>query len=312
MSTLDIIIVNFNSGSQLSDCLKSIEKIDDKLLINQIIVVDNASTDGSIENIENFKLPLKIVKNQVNEGFAKACNKGAALGNSKYILFLNPDTKLYSDSISISIKFMENVENSNVGILGIKLVDDEGEVTGSCSKFPTFFMFLDKILGLHHLLPKGLVPIQYYDFDFNESRIVDQVSGAFFLVRRSVFEKLKGFDERFFVYFEDLDFALRAKNIGYSSYYLALTKAYHKGGGTSKQINGIALFYFLRSQILYFYKHFNKFLASVLTFTTLFIEPITRLLFSIVNKSSAYKSKDVLQAYCLLWRSLIRGSLTED
>ena len=311
MNKLDIIIVNFNAGEQLYDCLKSIEeKADNQFLINQIIVVDNASSDMSIEKIRGFKLSLKIVMNKVNVGFAKACNQGAKYSDSKYILFLNPDIRLYYDSLSVPIEFMEKEENKNIGIIGIQLINDKGEVTKSCVKFPTFSMFLTKILGLHHLLPPGLSPIYFmYDFDFNSSRLVDQVSGAFFLVRRSLFEKLKGFDERFFVYFEDRDFSLMSKKIGYSSYYLALAKAYHKGGGTTEKAKGIALFYYIRSGILYYYKHFNLFSASMLTFLTLFVEPFTRIIFSFLYKSSLYKVRDVLRAYFLLWHSIFTFSL---
>jgi len=310
---LGIVIVNWNSGEQLSKCISSIYSAKkDNFDLNQIILIDNGSVDDSLKLIINYDLPLTIVKNPINIGFAKACNQGAKYSDSEYILFLNPDTRLYSDSLSIPIEFMEKIENKNIGIIGIQLIDDKGKAVKSCVKFPTFWMFVTKIFGLHHLFPPGLFPIYYmYDDDFNSSKIVDQVSGAFFLVRRSLFERIGGFDERFFVYFEDMDFSLIAQKIGYSSYYLASVRAYHKGGGATEQDKGTALFYYLRSGILYYYKHFKFFLASILTFLTLFVEPLTRIVFSIVDKSSAYKTKNVLKAYLLLWHSILTFPLAK-
>jgi len=311
---LDIVIVNWNSGEYLSRCINSIGSArKDNFNLNKIVLIDNASVDDSLKQINYNGLPIKLIKNLFNLGFAKACNQGAKYSDSKYILFLNPDIRLYYDSLSSPIEFMERPENKNVGIVGIQLTNDKGEVTKSCIKFPTFWMFLTKIFGLHHLFPSGLLPIYYmYDFDFNSSKLVDQVSGAFFLVRRSLFEKLKGFDERFFVYFEDLDFSLRARRIGYSSYYLALVKAYHKGGGTTEYLKGVSLFYYLRSRILYCYKHFDIFQATILSFLTLFVEPITRIVFAILSKSSPYSIKDIIKAYFLIWSKIFNCSFNNQ
>jgi N-acetylglucosaminyl-diphospho-decaprenol L-rhamnosyltransferase len=310
---LDIIIVNWNSGEHLFRCINSIGSArKDNFNLNRIVIIDNASVDDSLKQINYDILSIKLVRNPFNIGFAKACNQGAKYGDSEYILFLNPDVRLYEDSLDKPIEFMEREENKSIGIVGIQLVDDKGEVAKSCAKFPTFWMFLTKILGLHHLFPPGLFPIYYmYENDFSHSQFVDQVSGAFFLVRKSLFKELGGFDERFFVYFEDLDFSLMARKIGYMSYYLASVKAYHKGGGTTEQAKGITLFYYLKSEILYYYKHFNLFLASTLTFLTLIVELVTRVIFSFIYKHSIYKTKDVLRAYFLLWRSVLTFSLAK-
>jgi len=313
MKSVTIVIVNYNTGEQLTNCLRSINDADKTHIVEEVVVVDNSSTDRSLEGIQNINLKLRLIRNTKNLGFAKACNQGAKFSDSEYILFLNPDCQLRYDSLSVPIEFMEKEENKNIGIIGIQLINDKGEVTKSCIKFPTFWMFLTKIFGLHHLFPSGLLPIYYmYDFDFNSSKLVDQVSGAFFLVRRSLFEKLKGFDERFFVYFEDLDFSLRARRIGYSSYYLALVKAYHKGGGTTEYLKGVSLFYYLRSRILYCYKHFDIFQATILSFLTLFVEPITRIVFAILSKSSPYSIKDIIKAYFLIWSKIFNCSFNNQ
>jgi GT2 family glycosyltransferase len=137
-------------------------------------------------------------------------------------------------------------------------------------------------------------------WDHAENRQVDHVIGAFFLVRRSLFESLGGFDTRFFVYLEDVDFSLRASHAGWSSFYLAEAQAYHKGGGTSEQVKATRLFYALRSRILYGYKHFRWTAATGILLTTLLLEPFVRLGFAIM-RGTMTEVRETLQAYCLLW-----------
>jgi GT2 family glycosyltransferase len=124
--------------------------------------------------------------------------------------------------------------------------------------------------------------------------------GAFFLIRRSLFEELEGFDERFFVYFEEVDLSWRAKLKGWNSYYLSDAQVYHKGGGTTENIRGISLFYYLRSRILYGYKHFGFFTATILLTCTLIIEPCSRIIQSLKIKSKK-EFLGVVQAYGYLY-----------
>ena len=127
--------------------------------------------------------------------------------------------------------------------------------------------------------------------------------GAFFLVRRSMFEELGGFDERFFVYLEDLDFSFRARQAVWRSYYLADARAYHKGGGSSEQAKATRMFYSLRSRILYGYKHFGWFSATFLAVGTLFIEPFSRLALAIGLRSGR-EAKETIKGYAMLWRAM--------
>ncbi|WP_222927547.1 glycosyltransferase family 2 protein [Biomaibacter acetigenes] len=235
MVLISIVIVNWNSGRQLYECLKSIYNAKkDGLEIDRVVVVDNASSDNSLFGLEEIDIPLKIIKNSTNRGFAAACNQGAKESNADYLLFLNPDTLLFKYSLSKPIAFMEKAENRNIGIVGIQLINENKEISRTCARFPTLGQFNSKIFGLDRLFPK----LSYFmaEWDHKSDRFVDHVIGAFFLVRRQLFEKLNGFDERFFVYLEDLDFSYRAKQLGYSSYYLTSTKAYHKGGGSSEKL----------------------------------------------------------------------------
>ena len=143
-------------------------------------------------------------------------------------------------------------------------------------------------------------------WDHAETRRVDHVMGAFYLVRRSLFEQLQGFDERYFVYLEDLDFSRRAAEAGYGSIYLAEAQAYHRGDGISEQVKANRLFYALRSRIQYVFKHFNRPAALAVGFATLFVEPLSRLALLMVRHRFS-EIGDLRRSYTSLWSWLVRG-----
>lgn len=304
---IDIVIVNWNSGEQLRQCLASIEAADrGNFTLLRVCVVDNGSQDNSLNGIGQYELPIQIIRNGQNRGFAAACNQGARGSQTDYILFLNPDVRLFKDSLTIPIAFMEKPESKKkVGIVGIQLLDDTGNVASTCARFPTPGRFFANMLGLDRLFPRRFPSLFMVEWDHRESREVDHVIGAFFLVRRSLFEVLGGFDERFFVYWEDLDFSLRAKRAGWCSFYLAEAQAYHKGGGISEQIKAARLFYSLRSRILYGYKHFSWWAATGLAVGTLFLEPFTRLVWATV-RGSLKENVDTIRGYLMLWKETPR------
>ncbi len=298
---LDIVIVNWNSGQQLRDCLESIASADryDSIL-GRVVVVDNASHDGSADGLDDIDLPLELIRNPTNRGFGAACNQGTRGGTSDYILFLNPDTRLFGPSLTRPLRFMEQPEIRHVGICGVQLVDEQGVVVRSCSRFPTPGILLARLLGLSHLFPAWFRTHEMREWDHSESRQVDHVIGAYYLIRRPMFESLGGFDEDYFVYIEDLDLSLRALRAGWFSYYLADVQAFHRGGGTSDQVKAARLFYSLRSRILYLFKHFSVPAALGLTLGTLIIEPIVRL-DSLAARGSVQGLLDTLKGYAMLW-----------
>lgn len=164
-------------------------------------------------------------------------------------------------------------------------------------------MFAAKAFGLNRLPGLRHLNMHLTDWSHTETRTVDHVIGAFYLLRRSLFNSLRGFDEHFFVYLEDLDLSLRIRQEGYSCIYLTDAQAFHSGGGTSSQVKARRLFYSLRSRLIYGYKHFPRTSAWALLFITLVIEPVSRLALALWKGSK----KDVfqtLQAYALLIKSL--------
>lgn len=280
-ATVDIVIVNWNSGALLRQCLASLAGlcVGGQGLVEKVMVVDNASHDASLAGLPELPFPLVVQENARNAGFAAACNQGARLGTARYILFLNPDTRVFPDSLALPVSFMER--HMDVGICGIQLVDDQGRVARSCSRFPRAGRVAAKMLGVSHVFPRS--GERMLEWDHGDSREVDQVMGAFFLVRREVFEALAGFDPRFFVYYEEVDFSLRARMAGWRSYFLASAHAFHAGCGTTRHIRAERLFHLHSSRILYGFKHFGLPSAIVLLFLTLLVEPLPRLCLALVR-----------------------------
>lgn len=301
---MDIVIVNWNSGPQLRSCSESIGTArKDSFRLSRVVVVDNASADGSGENLGDFGFNLVVIRNETNRGFAAACNQGARGSDSDYLLFLNPDTRLFEDSLDKPIAFMEHPDNRKVGIVGIQLIDEQGRISRTCTRLPNPRQFFAQILGLDRIAPRLFQSHFMWEWDHEESRDVDHVMGSFYLIRRKIFEKLRGFDERFFVYLEDLDLSFRAHRLGWSSFYMADVKAFHKGGGTSEQIRSVRLFYSLRSRIFYSHKHFDLASATLLTLATLILEPLVRSIWSVVRLAFRELS-ETMQAYSILWREM--------
>lgn len=304
MSVLvDIVIVNWNTGPLLRECLESIVIDERGFTLDRVIVVDNASSDRSLDGLNNIGLPLVLIRNSENRGFAVACNQGAQDSRADYLLFLNPDTRLFANSLSVPLAFLEAPQNKTIGICGIQLLDDSGNVSRSCARFPTPGRLYAWMLGLDRIFPHFFRGHLMQEWRHDTSMDVDQVIGAFFMVRRRLFDHLGGFDERFFVYQEEVDFSLRAHRLGWRSYYLAEAKAYHKGGASSGQVKAKRLFYSLRSRILYAYKHFGRIQATVVLLGTLMLEPFARISQNLLS-SSFRSAGETLTAYSMLYKEL--------
>jgi N-acetylglucosaminyl-diphospho-decaprenol L-rhamnosyltransferase len=305
MADLDIVIVNWNAGNKLLECLGSVQHAhtDPSFRLAKCIVVDNASTDGSVELIKGTDLPLELILNAENKGFGFASNQGAKCGNSKYILFLNPDVRLFPDSLSKSISFMESHNEIQIGVLGIQMIDQKGTIHRNVARFPSPTSLFYQMLGLDRLWPRQFPSHFMTDWTHLDSRVVDQVPGSFFLVRRSLFNDLDGFDERFFMYFEDLDFAYRARRVGWINYYLSSVQAFHHGGGTTNQVKALRLFYVLRSRLYYTAKHFGYYHALWIMIASLTIEVWVRLGWSIVRLSGG-NLLETVRAYFLYIKEL--------
>jgi hypothetical protein len=300
-ASIHVVIVNWNSGVQLRECLTSFAAAaGDDVTLSRITMVDNASVDGSADGLENTGLPLTVIRNTENRGFAAACNQGAAGSDADLLLFLNPDTRLLPGSLERPAGYLRSPGNEAAGIVGIQLIDPAGHVAHNTSRTPSLWSMLGNSLGLDRLAPSIFPPLFVAEWAHDETRVVDQVMGAFFFVRRNVFETLGGFDERFFVYFEDLDFAMRARKRGWSSVYLASAQAFHRGQGTTDATTERRTFYFCRSRMLFALKYFNPLGAIAVIVATLILEPIARVGAVLVTRRGSIAN--TLRAFGLLWR----------
>jgi GT2 family glycosyltransferase len=305
--SLDIVIVNWNAGDLLRRCLASLPAaLDPSFTLASVVIVDNASADGSLEGLAALPLPLTIVRNATNRGFAAACNQGAAAGHADYLLFLNPDVVVGRRALSVPLRFLENPANGDAGVAGIQLRDAVGRVARSCARQPTPAMFWARIIGLEAIAPSLVRPWLMTDWDHASTRDVDHVIGAFYVIRRRLFERLRGFDERFFVYLEDLDVSVRARASGSRVVFLADAHAEHTGGGTSDQVKASRIAYSLHSRIRYGFKHFGPATAALLAVGTIVIEPFPRLARALA-RGSASEARDTCVGFARLVRRLVAG-----
>ena len=220
-------------------------------------MVDNHSTDGSIEYLQYKFQGIQFFINKENIGFAKANNQALSRATGKYILFLNPDTIIAEDSLATCIAFME--AHQNTGAAGVRMVDGNGSFLKESKRgFPFPWTAFCKLSGLTAIFPHSKLFASYYlgHLKQHENNPVDVLSGAFMMIRKEVLDKTSGFDEQFFMYAEDIDLSYRIQQAGYINYYIADTTIIHfKGESTRKNLHYVKLFYKAMDQFMQ--KHFD-------------------------------------------------------
>lgn len=226
---LSIIILNYNQKNLLKQCLRNIKEANLNLDY-EIIVVDNASTDGSREllltlNTQNQK--LKIILNKKNLGFTKGNNCGIVAAKGKYLLILNPDVIVLPGSIEKIYQFME--EHPQIAVVGPRLLNPDKTVQLSCRRFPNLMMpiYRRTLLGKLPWAKKSLAKYLMEDFDHLKNREVDWLLGACLMVRKEAIEKVGLMDERYFLFFQDIDWCRRFWLAGWQVFYLAEAKMFH-------------------------------------------------------------------------------------
>lgn len=293
---IDIIIVNWNGGQKILECIQPLMQNAVSNMKLNIIVSDNGSTDGSVEAIA--AAGITVIENKSNLGFGAACNRVLPYCTGDYILLLNPDAVVTCGSIALLAEKL--AKEPDMGAIGPRQVDENGNTQYTCGRFPTFITSIWELTGLSKMLPGLFTPAPIMlDWAHDTSRKVDHVMGSCMLLKRQLTDKFGFMDEGYFVYLEDLDLSKRLHDAGYYSYYDHTVSVYHEGGGLSKKAKPERLFYSLDSKLYYWKKHFKKpayFILFVISFT---IEPFIRTLFAlaILNIEQA---KATLKAYRLL------------
>jgi O-antigen biosynthesis protein len=263
---LSIIIVNYNVKYFLEQCLYSVQKAIHSLDA-EVWVVDNASSDNSIDYLQPKFNCVNFIASKQNVGFAKANNEALYKCNGKYVLFLNPDTLLPEDCLHKAIAFME--ANEKAGALGIRMIDGSGKFLPESKRaFPGPLTSFFKLMGFNSLFPKSRIFSRYSLGYLNEfkNHEVDVLAGAFMLVRRDVLLQLKGFDDTFFMYGEDIDLSFRIQKAGYKNYYFSESCIIHfKGESTRKgSLNYVRMFY--QAMSIFVKKHYSGGKAWIFTF----------------------------------------------
>jgi hypothetical protein len=235
----------------------------------EVIVVDNGSADGTAERFEKEFIGsqhpnLKLIRNS-NEGFAKGNNLGIRNSSGKYVLLLNPDTAVQTDTIQKCLDYIAT--NPRIGALGCKLIKADGKLDlASRRSFPNPFNALYRFLQLPKLFPKNKHFSSYnliYTSE-NETMEVDSLSGAFMLMPRKVLDEVGMLDSQYFMYGEDIDLCYKIKQAGYKVIYFPKTSTYHYKGQSSKKTPYLMLYQFHRSMWIFYKKHYIKKYPAIL------------------------------------------------
>lgn len=252
MFDLSIIIVSWNVKDRLLSCLQSVFANIGNLSV-EVFVVDNDSKDGTAEMIKEKFPQVKLIANTDNRGFAKANNQGLKLAQGQYLLLLNPDMQVLHNTLDGMVKFM--VEHAGVGIVGCHLMGDEDKTVYSVRRFPGVLDQAMLILKIPHIFPNVMKNYLMPDFDYSQESEVDSVRGSFFMIRREVYQLLGGLDERYFVWFEEVDYCRAAKRAGFKVMYNPGVKAIDHVGQSFLQLKNLdRQEKFIDSMLKYFYK----------------------------------------------------------
>jgi len=270
---LSIVIVTWNSEEDIAECLGSIynEHYDESKLKVQTIVVDNKSSDNSTAVVENFikvfPYDIRLIKNSENSGFTKGCNIGIAEAYGDFVMLLNPDTQIQNDGLHQLVEYLKSREDA--GAVAPLLYSRNKSIQYSCRTFPRYIDLFFEISALSTLFPSSKFfsrwKMKY--FGHNELREVEQPMAAALMIKADVLKKMNYLDERFYMFFNDIDICKQIYNLGYKIVFFPDATVYHKIGTSIlkdrvrmiKAWNEDCLRYFRKNE----YKPFLHFLLSI-------------------------------------------------
>ena len=256
---LSVVTVNWKVADLVGELLGSIHANKEDLAV-EVYVVDNDSRDHIEDVVAKFRarsdVPVTLIRNDRNLGFAKANNQAIRRCSGRVVALLNPDTRVTKGALKRMLDWM--AARPDVGIAGPKLLNQDGSLQESVRRFPRLVDQALILLKLQHLWPSA-PPFRTYlakDFDYGKEQDVDQLMGAALFVRRKVFEGVGLLDERFFIWFEEVDFCKRAKAAGWGVVYVPSVQIVHRGGASFAQAMTLRKQrYFSASMAKYFRKH---------------------------------------------------------
>lgn len=266
MVDLSIIIVNWNGRDLLTKCLKCVESTVKKVSY-ETFVVDNNSSDGSQEMVRRDFSNVKLIANTDNVGFATANNQAMEVSQGRYVLLLNSDAFVNENTLDTMVEFMDT--HPDAGMASCKLLYEDGSLQRSCATFPTLATELFIALGFDKIFAKSSLfgKYQMTDWNYDDTREVDVIMGAFMMVRASLIPRIGMMDKSFFMYSEEVDWCYRFKAAGSKVYFYPDVTCVHLWGGSSKAVKVESLLRLYKARVQFFRKHYggvNAFLYKVI------------------------------------------------
>lgn len=255
---LSIIIVNYNSRDRIKRALATLQ-IAAKGILHEIIIVDNASVDFSAPIIKSRFPDVTLVENEKNEGFSKAANQGIDMAQGEYILLINPDTLTSEDTLHKTLAFMDS--HPQAGGMGVRMTNADGQFLPESKRgLPAHWAFFFKLTGFYKHFPKSRLLNRYHADWTEEFEVceVDLLSAAFMLLRKSAFQTIGLFDERFFIYGQDIDLSYRLRLAGYKNYYFPATYVVHLKGLSLDKFSWKYISNFYGAMFIFAAKYFVK------------------------------------------------------
>jgi hypothetical protein len=255
---LSVVIVNWNTRDLLAGCLSSIYT-DPPSEPFEVLVIDNASTDGSAQMVREHFPQTRLIENHKNLGFARANNQAIRKSNSRYVLLLNPDTEVGSGALEKLVEYME--QNPRVGAAGSRLLNPDGSLQISCFPTPTLFRELWRLFHLDTVYPLGTYAMKTWELD--SARPVDVLMGACMILRRETLHQVGLFDEDYFMYSEETDLCNRIQRAGWGLSWVPQAKVMHYGAQSARQVSADMFMNLYHSKIIYFRKNHGRLVGNL-------------------------------------------------
>ncbi len=305
---ISIIIVNWNTRDILRDCLASVYAQTQGIEF-EVIVIDNASSDGSVEMVK-FEFPQVIlIENTDNKGFAAANNQGMRIANGRYVLLLNSDTLILDSAIQKTLNFAEC--HPSAAVVGCRVLNPDRSLQPTCFMFPSVLNLFLSATYLYKLFPKsrflGREQMTWWGRD--DVRSVDVVTGCFMLVRQEAIQQVGLMDEDYFMYAEETDWCYRFKQAGWQNLFYPDAQIIHLGGQSSKQVRVEMLIQLRRAILQFMQKNYGcaHYLLGKLLILLFFAVRIPVWFVVSLLPSKRLKAMDMTKAYWLGSRQILSG-----
>lgn len=289
---ISIVIVSYNSPGLLRDCLKAVLETGADLA-PEILVVDNASSQGNVSMVRTEFPMVRVVANSRNLGFAKATNQGIAAATGNYILLLNPDTRVLPGALAALTRFMD--DHPQAGAAGPRLLNGDGTLQPSCHPFPN--------LAAHFLDISGICRRFKWTQRWRAGKMhdrpcaVDWVTGACLLLRRQAVEQVGALDEDYFLYSEEMDWCYRARKRGWQTFFTPAAEVIHVGGGSSsREAAGRSMALLYGSLFLFYRKHRSPGALLILKIMVIVLS-LPKIIMTLLKRGGLAHGRYLLQIY---------------